>query len=204
MMIVAIDGSCKHPGKPECFSTSSVFIEKDGDTQLILQYDEPSSSQRGEVIAMLLGIRKAEPGAVIVSDSEYVINTINREWYKNWQRNGWKSAAGNDVKHQDLWMKIAEELANKHDLAFFHIKSHFISMGIKTAEKTLELFSDGSILYKEALLKAAEIDFTDLNEAFQLIHGILPPQSTMEKFVAANAVADITAKIHANKIQSER
>ena len=38
----------------------------------------------------------------VYTDSQYVKNGI-KQWIKNWQRNGWKTASGQPVKNKDLW-----------------------------------------------------------------------------------------------------
>ncbi len=42
-----------------------------------------------------------------ISDSQYVINTINQKWWRKWERNHWHTSAGTPVANQDLWRRIA-------------------------------------------------------------------------------------------------
>ncbi|KAG8817686.1 hypothetical protein FRC17_011129 [Serendipita sp. 399] len=62
---------------------------------------------------------------VIGTDSEYVVNGAS-QWCLKWKANGWKTASGNSVKNQDLWMillnKIEEFEANGFSVQFFQLK----------------------------------------------------------------------------------
>lgn len=60
--------------------------------------------------------------SIIFSDSEYSINSIT-VWYKNWQRNGWKTTTGGDVKNKDLIEEILQLKTNKN-INFQHIRAH--------------------------------------------------------------------------------
>jgi len=44
----------------------------------------------------------------IYSDSAYVVNTINRNWYEAWEVNGWRTTKGDEVKNKDLWEQYLE------------------------------------------------------------------------------------------------
>ena len=50
--------------------------------------------------------RRINERAVIYSDSAYIINCYNQEWYLRWEKNGWLNAAKKEVANQDLWLDI--------------------------------------------------------------------------------------------------
>lgn len=68
----------------------------------------------------------ALPGLLlIVSDSSYVVNAFQQEWWKGWQRRGWVNAAGDPVANRDLWEPfIADYLARNGEVKFAWIKGH--------------------------------------------------------------------------------
>ena len=47
---------------------------------------------------------KGELALQVFTDSMYVKKGIT-EWIKNWEKNGWKNAAREPVKNQDLWQE---------------------------------------------------------------------------------------------------
>lgn len=61
------------------------------------------------ILGLELGARAAQQGCkrvVIRPDSEYVIKGIT-QYMKNWERNNWIKADGNQVKNVDLWIRAA-------------------------------------------------------------------------------------------------
>lgn len=59
----------------------------------------------------------------IYSDSNYVVDAINKGWLHSWQKNGWKKSNKEPVKNQDLWEQLVVFL-NKYDFVFNWIKGH--------------------------------------------------------------------------------
>jgi ribonuclease HI len=42
----------------------------------------------------------------IYTDSAYIVNAFEQEWYKKWQSNGWITSKKTPVAHIELWKKI--------------------------------------------------------------------------------------------------
>jgi len=77
-----------------------------------------STNNRMELMGFYRGLQevyrqaKTEPGNKIlhaISDSKYVLDGAEK-YIHSWKRNGWKTAAGGEVKNQELWEKIAKGL----------------------------------------------------------------------------------------------
>lgn len=64
----------------------------------------------------------------IISDSAYIINSINNHWLTNWKLNGWKTKKGQPVKNQDLWQELidlyTELKRNSIKVSFIKVKGH--------------------------------------------------------------------------------
>lgn len=71
-------------------------------------YDPATTNQRMEIRAALEAMRSLPGKLTIVSDSTYVVNCINKKWFVNWQRNGWKNSQKQPVANQDLWKPMIE------------------------------------------------------------------------------------------------
>ena len=56
-------------------------------------------------------------------------------WLEQWQRNGWKTAAKQPVKNQDLWQRLAEE-AGRHRVRFELVRGH---AGVELNERADQL-----------------------------------------------------------------
>ena len=108
MKTIAIDGACRRNGQPDCISAGSCFIvvEEDNVEQsfVISDHETMSTSQRGELTGLLLAfehIAIAPVDTVIITDSEYLFNTITKRWVDRWVHNNWQTAEGTDVKNKD-------------------------------------------------------------------------------------------------------
>lgn len=56
------------------------------------------------------------------TDSQYVKNGIT-QWIHGWKKNGWKTAAKDPVKNEDLWRRL-DELVGRHKVQFHWVKGH--------------------------------------------------------------------------------
>jgi len=59
---------------------------------------------------------------VVHTDSQYVKNGIT-EWLPNWVRRGWRTADNKPVKNDDLWKRLAQEVA-RHQVQWRWVKGH--------------------------------------------------------------------------------
>lgn len=59
-----------------------------------------------EALKYVQTIRRSCEKVIIYSDSAYAINCYLKEWYVNWQLNGWLNANKQEVANQDLWRSI--------------------------------------------------------------------------------------------------
>jgi ribonuclease HI len=78
-----------------------------------------------EMTAALEALRALPSGsrACIVTDSRYLHDGMT-SWMAGWKRKGWKTASGDPVKNQELWMAL-ETAAVGHERVRWHwIKGH--------------------------------------------------------------------------------
>ncbi|WP_428982330.1 ribonuclease HI [Parathalassolituus penaei] len=59
---------------------------------------------------------------VLTTDSQYVKQGIN-QWLAGWKRNGWKTAAREPVKNQDLWQSL-DAACSRHNIEWRWVKGH--------------------------------------------------------------------------------
>lgn len=80
---------------------------------------------RMEIYALLYALRSVnkdmEVKVTIYSDSQYVVNSLTKQWVLKWQRNNWEGA-----KNVDLWEQVLEEIGErpKMKLRLRWIKGH--------------------------------------------------------------------------------
>ena len=120
-VMLITDGSCLGNPGPGGWAAILRF----GGSKKELSGGAPATTNnRMEMTAVLEGLNiLAEPCEVAVEiDSQYVKNGVTR-WMPAWKRKGWKTAAGQPVKNQDLWLKLDRALA-RHRVAWRWVKGH--------------------------------------------------------------------------------
>lgn len=83
-----------------------------------------TTNNRMELMAAIQALEAlTEPCEVILhTDSQYVRKGIT-EWMPNWQRRGWRTAAGGAVRNQDLWQRL-QAAAARHSVDWRWVKGH--------------------------------------------------------------------------------
>jgi ribonuclease HI len=78
-----------------------------------------------ELTAAIEGLKALkEPCKVnLYSDSQYLVNAINKGWLENWKKKGWRKADKSVVLNDDLW-KALDELLCTHDVEFIWVRGH--------------------------------------------------------------------------------
>ncbi|PIR19409.1 MAG: ribonuclease HI [Elusimicrobia bacterium CG11_big_fil_rev_8_21_14_0_20_64_6] len=112
MISIFTDGACS--GNPGPGGWAAIIATRDGRVLELGGREEPTTNNRMELGGVIAGLRavKELPGvALIHSDSTYVIEGITK-WILGWKRRGWKTAAGEPVKNEDLW-RVLERLVSE-------------------------------------------------------------------------------------------
>ncbi len=86
--------------------------------------DPATTNNRMELTAVISGLEALKrPCAVaVVTDSQYVRQGIT-QWMRQWKRNGWRTAAKEPVKNQDLWQALDLAL-QPHQVEWHWVKGH--------------------------------------------------------------------------------
>lgn len=88
---VYADGSClRNPDGPGGWGV--IVIAPDGSRSEFNGHEHSTTNNRMELTAAIEGLRATEPGSHVVlrSDSQYVVNTMERAWKRNKNRDLWK------------------------------------------------------------------------------------------------------------------
>lgn len=86
--------------------------------------DPATTNNRMELTAVISGLEALKrPCAItVVTDSQYVRQGIT-QWMRQWKRNGWRTAAKEPVKNQDLWQALDLAL-QPHQVEWHWVKGH--------------------------------------------------------------------------------
>lgn len=119
MIDIYTDGSCLgNPGKGGWAAVSENFS--------VCGHLEHTTNNIAEMTAIVKALEYCVmhdiKETLIFTDSNYVKQGITL-WIKNWKRNGWKTALGQDVKNKNLWV-LMDSLSSQLHVEFRWVKAH--------------------------------------------------------------------------------
>ncbi|MCP5052438.1 MAG: ribonuclease HI [bacterium] len=84
-----------------------------------------TTNNRMELTACIEGLKSLEePSPVsLFSDSQYVVNGIEKGWAKRWKKKNWMRNQLDPAENADLWEQLLE-LCETHDVVFSWVKGH--------------------------------------------------------------------------------
>ncbi len=87
--------------------------------------EENTTNNRMELTAAIEGLSalKQPCRVLLVTDSKYLADGIEKGWAKNWQKNGWRKADKKPALNVDLWEKLLS-LFEKHNVEILWVKGH--------------------------------------------------------------------------------
>lgn len=84
-----------------------------------------TTNNRMELMAAIRGLSKVPRGAKVklVSDSQYLINGLQKNWAKGWRANGWYKKDGGKALNPDLWQQLLE-LTEQRQMFYEWVRGH--------------------------------------------------------------------------------
>jgi len=119
-VIIYTDGSSRGNPGPGGYG----IILKDCNSGYVKEYSKGfnlTTNNRMELLAVIDALKKLKKEnlrIIIYTDSQYVINPIEKQWLVNWKKTNFKNK-----KNIDLWLEFLIE-QEKHKLQFRWIKGH--------------------------------------------------------------------------------
>jgi ribonuclease HI len=80
-----------------------------------------TTNNRMELLAVIVGLEKLKnPNmtVLVISDSKYVVDAVEKKWLFGWEKSGFKNK-----KNPDLWIRFLK-IYHKHQVDFKWIKGH--------------------------------------------------------------------------------
>lgn len=211
--LISIDGACYHNGKPDSFGVGACVVAHNISGSDLLSCEKVdrflyaeyiSTNQRAEIMGLIAALKYIidltnDDTAIIVTDSEYILNAINNNWPANWSRKGWLKADGEPVKNKDLWETALKYIeAIKCELVIYHIKGHSIPIGAVTRDShitnedckdilnvCIEKYDIESIARQDAIAEVQKCAVKNNYAEYQ--------DDTLRAFIVMNMVADCVA-----------
>jgi ribonuclease HI len=129
------DGACR--GNPGPGGWAAIVVPPQGEERIELSGGDPqTTNNRMEYTAALEGLRALPAGSsvCIVTDSTLLLNSMTK-WIAGWRRKGWKTAAGEPVKNQDLVEALDVEIGRHAAVRWHWVRGH--ETGAEHAHKAL-------------------------------------------------------------------
>ncbi|HAQ71301.1 MAG TPA: ribonuclease HI [Flavobacteriales bacterium] len=80
-----------------------------------------TTNNRMELLSVIVGLEQIKGGGhqvLVVSDSKYVVDSVEKKWVFGWQKKGFKGK-----KNMDLWVRFLR-IYPKNDVKFQWVKGH--------------------------------------------------------------------------------
>ena len=80
-----------------------------------------TTNNRMELLAVIVGLEKiTKPNmkVLVISDSKYVVDSVEKKWVFGWEKIGFKAK-----KNPDLWMRFLK-IYRQHQVDFMWVKGH--------------------------------------------------------------------------------
>ena len=115
------DGACS--GNPGPGGWAAILKYKDN-VKKISGFVPSTTNNRMEILALInaLSILKESCEITVYSDSKYVVDSINKNWVLNWQKNNWMKK-NKKVPNSDLWYTLLNLMKN-HKIDFIWVRGH--------------------------------------------------------------------------------
>jgi ribonuclease HI len=120
-VVIYTDGACS--GNPGPGGWGAVLMS--GEHEKDLWGGEPmTTNNRMELMAAIQALEALKKPCKVElhTDSQYVRNGIS-EWISGWKARGWKTAAKDPVKNEDLWRRLDAARA-RHEVDWRWVKGH--------------------------------------------------------------------------------
>jgi ribonuclease HI len=121
-IIVYTDGACSGNPGPGGYG---VIMRYDSHEKELSGGFRNTTNNRMELMGAIAALETlTEPcEAVITTDSQYLVNAVEKGWVYAWKQNGWRKKDKKMALNIDLWERLLVSLA-KHTVTFQWIRGH--------------------------------------------------------------------------------
>lgn len=138
------DGACKNNQDNINHGGWGVYLEYKEHNKEFFGGEKNTTNNRMELKAVIEGlkaIKRKDYPVVIYTDSAYISDCFNQEWYKSWIKNNWKRAKNKEVLNKDLWQELLELKDTFKEVNFVRVPGH---SGVYGNEKADQLANMGA------------------------------------------------------------
>lgn len=116
------DGACSGNPGPGGYGTILSF---NGITKELSGGYRNTTNNRMELLGAIVGLEalKEKCDVTMVTDSQYVVNGIEKGWARRWKANGWMRNRKEPAINPDLWERLLTAI-EKHSVRFTWVRGH--------------------------------------------------------------------------------
>ena len=135
------DGACR--GNPGRGGWGAVLVYN-GTEKELSGGEAMTTNNRMELSAVIsaLSALKEPCEVTLTTDSQYVVNAIEKGWLDSWRNNKWRKSDKSAVLNVDLWVQLVE-LLEKHRVSFVWVKGHNGHSYNERCDALATAFADG-------------------------------------------------------------
>ena len=84
-----------------------------------------TTNNRMELLAAIVALEslKRRCRVILSTDSQYVVNGIEKGWARKWRANGWRRNKKEVALNPDLWGRLLDAV-DRHDVRFEWVRGH--------------------------------------------------------------------------------
>ena len=138
------DGSCIGNPGPGGYAA---ILEYQGREMELSGGFRRTTNNRMEILAVIKGLEALTEccSVTVYSDSQYVVESIEKGRVKKWQANGWMRNKRERAVNDDLW-KLLLSMLDKHNVEFRWVKGHAGNAGNIRADRLAVAAANGKDL----------------------------------------------------------
>lgn len=140
-LIIYTDGAAR--GNPGRGGYGTILMWGDKRKELSAGY-RLTTNNRMELMAVIAALKtltKQNLSLTVFTDSQYVLNSVEKKWLDNWIRTDFKGGK----KNKDLWMEYYH-LAKNHYIKFVWVKGHAENIHNNRCDELATAAADGNNL----------------------------------------------------------
>jgi len=121
-VMIYTDGACSGNPGPGGYGVVMIF---NGYRKELSGGFRVTTNNRMELMGVIVGLEslKEKCKVLVVSDSKYVVDAIEKGWVEKWRANGWMRTKSEEAKNADLWKRLLK-LLEQHEVRFKWVKGH--------------------------------------------------------------------------------
>lgn len=126
-IIIYTDGGSRNNGEPDAISGYGIIIMYGSYTREMIGAKFGSTNNQMEMKSVIESMKVLKPRdvpVVVHTDSNLIIQTINKKWYVNWVKNGWKKSNKKPVENKALWEELLGLYKEFDNIKFVKVKGH--------------------------------------------------------------------------------